>query len=352
MRMSPKLSKVRSDIKESAAHHVHSLFLQAGNSDLVRVLKKEAFKIVYKQMLHNPDMFLPRIFSDEIEPWSGEKPEGPSAFLAGSLVLPSLPKVQTQLQEILDDPESTMDELIEIVSNEPKLSAAVLRLVNSGLYHLDEKVETPAKAVEILGFEKAGSLTLGTVSLSLFKRQENPVLDLEKFWKHSTACGVIAQEIAKAANLGDPDRFFAGGLMHDLGLHIIFESNYGLAIELYNQANRDGYNLYKAETELLGFNHADLGGYLLNKWKFPRPLVAAAWGHHNPHKVKTDPDAMVIHVADFIAQALGYDLGISPVIGFIDDAAWEKLGLSGEQVIEMLPGIRLLIDDVFNIFGE
>ncbi|WP_320005754.1 HDOD domain-containing protein [Maridesulfovibrio sp.] len=331
---------------------MHCLFLHAGNSDLVRLLKKEAFKTVYKQLLCDPDHLRPRVFPDNIKPWNGERPKDPSHFLSGSLVLPSLPRVQIQLQEILDDPDSTIEDLVEIISNEPKLSAAVLRLVNCGLYQLDKKVETPAKAVKILGFEKAGSLTLGTVSLSLFKRHENPVLNLEKFWKHSIACGVIAQELAKAAKHGDHDRFFAGGLMHDLGLHIIFESDYGLAVELYRLANRDGYDLYKAEKELLGFNHADVGGYLLNKWNFPRQLVAAAWGHHNPRKVKTDPDAMVTHVADFIAQALGYDLGISPVIGFIDDTAWKKLGISGDKVIEMLPDIRILIDDVFNIFDE
>jgi len=352
MGMSRGSLKIRSDIKEAASNHVHRLFLQAGNSDLVRVLKKEAFKTVCKQLLRDPDLLQSRIFPDDIEPWNGEKPKDPSHFLAGLLVLPSLPYVQLQVQEILDDPESTIEDLVEVISNEPKLSAAVLRLVNSGLYQLDKSVETPAKAVEILGFDKAGSLTLGTVSLSLFKREENPVLDLEKFNKHSIACGVIAQELAKAANLGDPDRFFAGGLMHDLGLHVIFESDYGLAVELYKLANSDGYNLYKAEKELLGFNHADVGGYLLSKWKFPRQLVAAAWGHHNPRKVKTDPDAMVIHVADFISQALGYDLGISPVIGFIDNTAWEKLNLTGDQVIEMLPNIRLLIDNVLQILKE
>ncbi|TIH12916.1 HDOD domain-containing protein [Marinifilum sp. JC120] len=344
--------KIRPDIKEAAARYVHSLFLQAGNSDLVSLLKKEAFKRVYKQMLSEPDSFLPKTFSSDIEPWSGEKPEGPGAFLKGSFILPSLPLVQKQLQEVIDDPESTIDDLTEIIGREPKLAAAVMRLANSGLYSLKEKIETPSKAVELLGFEKAGALALGTVSLSLFKRSENPVLDLEKFWKHSIACGVVAQEIAVAAGLGDPERFFTGGLMHDLGLHVIFESGQGLAVKLYMLANKDGYNLYKAEYKLLGFNHAELGGYILEKWKFPRQLIAAAGGHHNPRTIKTDPDAMVIHVADFIAQALGYGLGISPVIGFIDRTAWEKIGISGEQVIEMLPEIRRLIDDVFQIFDE
>ncbi|WP_421902746.1 HDOD domain-containing protein [Maridesulfovibrio sp.] len=331
---------------------MHNLFAQAGNSDLVKLLKKESFKRVYKEMLAAPDSFLPLTFPSDIEPWSGEKPKGPGDFLAESLVLPSLPQVQTQLQEIIDNPESTINDLAEIISREPKLATAVLRLANSGLYKVKGKIETPSKAVELLGFEKAGGLALGTASLSLFKRSDEAVLDLEKFWKHSIACGVVAQEIAVTAGLGDPERFFAGGLIHDVGLHVIFESDYSMAVELYKLARSDGYSLYKAEQEMLGFNHASLGGFLLKEWKFPRQLIAAAWGHHNPRKVKTDPDAMVIHVADFIAQALGYELGISPVIGFIDRTAWEKIGITAEQVIELLPDIRRLIDDVFLILEK
>ncbi|ACS80734.1 HDOD domain-containing protein [Maridesulfovibrio salexigens] len=345
-------SKIRPEIKEAAARYVHKLFMHSGDSNLVNLLKKEAFKRVYKQMIQEPDSFLPKTFSSDTEPWDGRKPEGPADFLKGPVTLPSLPQIQMQLQRIIDDPNSTISDLAKLICREPKLSAAVMRLANSGLYKQDKPVETPSKALELLGFEKAGGLALGTASLSLFKRTDKTVLDLVKFWKHSIACGVVAQEIAVTAELGDPERFFAGGLLHDIGLHVIFESNYSLGVELFRLANSDGYNLYKAERKMLGFNHADLGGCILEKWKFPRQLVAAAGGHHNPRKIESDPDAMVIHVADFIAQALGYELGISPVIGFIDQTAWDKIGITAEQLIELLPNIQRLIDDVLLILED
>ncbi len=344
--------KVRPDIKEAASHYVHRLFLQAGNSSLVRLLKKEAFKRIYRQMINDPDSLLPRTFPSDVEPWSGEKPQGPEDFLKGTVTLPSLPHVQSRLREVLNDPESTAQDLVDIICKDPKLATSVLRLANSGIYEIEEKIETPSKAVALLGFQKAGSLALGTVSLSMFKRKNKAVLDLEKFWKHSIACGVVAQEISVAAGLGDPELFFAGGLMHDIGLHMIFESDYSLGVTLFRLAGSEGYNLYEAEQDILGFNHADLGGYILEKWKSPRQLIAAAGGHHNPHKVKTDPDAMVIHVADFIAQALGFGLDISSVIGSIDPAAWQKIGITADQLIELLPKIRRLIDDIFQILED
>jgi HD-like signal output (HDOD) protein len=345
-------SKIRPEIKKAASHYVSKLFFHAGDSSLVRLLKKESFKRTYKQMIEDPDSFLPKTFSSDIEPWDGSKPAGPADFLKGTVTLPSLPHIQVQLQEVLNNPESTISDLARIISKEPKLSAAVMRLANCGLYKTEEEIDTPSKALKVLGFKKAGGLALGTASLSLFKRKDNNVLDLVKFWKHSIACGVVAQEIAITAELGDPERFFAGGLLHDIGLHVIFESNYSIGVELFKLSNKDGYNLYKAEREILGFNHADLGGYILEQWKFPRQLVAAAGGHHSPRRIKNDPDAMVIHVADFIAQALGYELGISPVIGVIDQTAWDRIGITAEQLIDLLPKIRRLIDDVFLILEK
>lgn len=349
MQKSHGLSALNPARKDAAVEYVRRLYSQSGRSDLIKVLKRESFKRIYKRMSLSPESFLPSPRPTGIEPWHGIKPQGPKEFLESKVVLPSLPQIQFQLQQVLNNPDSTLEELIEIISRDPKLVAAVIRLANSGLFSLKSRVDTPAKAVELLGFDEAGSLALGTVSLSLFKRSKVYVLDAEKFWKHSIACGVIAQEIARALKLSDPERFFVGGMLHDIGLYVIFESDYGLALELLDLAKHKGDSLYHAEFELLGFSHAMLGGVILKRWNFPRPLVAAAVGHHNPGKVKTVPDAMVIHVADFIARGLGYDLGVSSVLGFLDHKAWDKTGLTGEQLIDMLPTIQELIEDIFEI---
>ncbi len=285
--------------KDAAAKYVKQLYSQSGNSDLIKVLKRESFKRVYKRMLLDPESFQPTPRPPDIEPWHGIKPKGPEDFLSSKVIIPSLPQIQFQLQLVLNDPDSTLADLTEIISRDPKLVAAVIRLANSKLFRLKERVDTPAKAVERLGFDEAGSLALGTVSLSLFKRAKVYVLDGEKFWKHSIACGVIAQEIARSLKFADPERFFVGGMLHDIGLYVIFESDFGLALDLLDLAKFRGKSLYHAELELLGFSHAMLGGVVLKDWNFPRSLIVAAAGHHSPSKVKTDPDAMVIHISDF-----------------------------------------------------
>ncbi|NDV26827.1 HDOD domain-containing protein [Desulfovibrio sp. JC010] len=345
-------STLNPQIKDAAIKYVRKLFSQAGDSDLIRTLKKESFKHIYKKMIVEPDEFLPQPRPADVAPWDGMRPEGPRDFLKSKVVLPSLPQVLVEIQKVISDPDSSADDLAEIINKDPKLVAAILRLANSAMYSFRTEVDTPSRAVALLGFKQASSLALGTVSLSLFKRSsETQVLNIEKFWKHCIACGVIAQEIAKEAGYKDTERFFVGGMLHDIGLYVVFESNRSLALELSDYASKDDNSLYDAELDLLGFDHASLGGVIIKDWNFPKSLVLAAAGHHNPMIAKSDPDAGIIHVADFIARAMGYDLGLSSVLGVLDHEIYESFGLTSESFVNMIPEVQKLIEEIFEILN-
>ncbi|NDV22090.1 HDOD domain-containing protein [Desulfovibrio sp. JC022] len=339
-------------IKDAAIKYVRNLFSQADDSEFIRMLKKEAFKNVYKKMVVEPDEFMARPRPADIEPWSGAKPDSPQDFLKSKVVLPSLPQVLLEIQKVIKDPDSSADDLAEVLNKDPKLVASILRLANSAMYSFRTEVDTTSRAVALLGFKQASSLALGTVSLSLFKRSEGvQVLQVEKFWKHAIACGVIAQEIAKLAGIQDTERFFVAGMLHDIGLYVIFESDKSLGLELYELARKNGNSLYDAEMELLGFDHAALGGVIIRDWNFPKSLVVAAAAHHNPNKAKKDPDAGIIHVADFISRALGYHLGLSTVLGVLDQEIYESFGLSGDMFVDMVPEVQKMIEEIFEILN-
>ncbi|SMF09246.1 HDOD domain-containing protein [Desulfovibrio gilichinskyi] len=341
------------EVQEASAEYVDKLFCKS-NSDfeVVAILRKLALDRIYHEMIENPDEFKEKPQLSSGERWDGKKPAGPRDFLKKRIALPSLPQVLIQIQNVINDPDSSASDLAEVISMDPKLVAAILRLANSAMFNFRTEVDTPTRAVALLGFKQAGSLALGTVSLSLFKRSKNAVLEVEKFWKHSIACGIIAQEIARAVKLGDPERFFVSGLLHDIGLYVLFESEKSLAVELVRLANESAESLYDAERELLGFDHAILGGVIIKDWSFPRSLVIAAAGHHSPEKAKEDPDAGVVHVADYAARSLGYDLGISPVLGNLDEAAWDNIGITVNQFAGLIPQFKLLIDEIFEILSS
>ncbi len=350
MQDAEQASMLDRQVKDAAVKYVKQIFRQAGDSELIQALKKESFNYTYKKMIVDPDDFMARPRPADIAPWNGRKPSGPRELLKSKVVLPSLPQIFPEIQKVIKNPESSVNDLVEVINKDPKLVVAFLRLANSSMFDSRAEVDTISRAVALLGFKQASSLALGTASLSRFKRLKGTsVLPVEKFWKHCMACGIIAQEIAKATGREDVERFFVAGVLHDIGLFVLFESDRSLAMELCESTVRDDNSLCDAELNLLGFDHATLGELLIRDWNFPESLAIAATGHHHPGKAKNDPDAGIVHVADFISQALGYGLGISSVIGVIDDETIDKIGLSTEQYIKILPVAQKRLETVFEI---
>ncbi len=68
------------EIKDAAIKYVKKSFSLSDDSELIRALKKESFKRIYKKMVVEPDEFQPKPRPADIEPWHGVKPDGPRCF--------------------------------------------------------------------------------------------------------------------------------------------------------------------------------------------------------------------------------------------------------------------------------
>ena len=67
--------------------------------------------------------------------------------------LPSLPSVYAKLQEKIREPEVSLDDVGEIISQDIAMTAKILQLVNSAFFGLYQTVESPARAVKLLGLD-------------------------------------------------------------------------------------------------------------------------------------------------------------------------------------------------------
>lgn len=64
------------------------------------------------------------------------------------------------------------------------------------------------------------------------------------------------------------------------------------------------------EKKILGVDHAQIGGRLLDRWKFPPSLVAAVWFHHCPRAAGAHERlAAYIYFGNAIAHLLGHTYG-------------------------------------------
>ena len=81
--------------------------------------------------------------------------------LKRSAAIPSLPQVVTRFLEVIRDPAFDFDEVADVLSADPGMTADMLRLVNSPLFGVTRTVSSLHQALALLGLRRVRSLVLG-----------------------------------------------------------------------------------------------------------------------------------------------------------------------------------------------
>lgn len=263
--------------------------------------------------------------------------------------LPALPQVFLELQQAINATNTSADDLAEIISQDPSLTAFLLRMVNSAFYSLPMQIDTISRAVTVVGVNQLSTLAVGTSVMSLFKDVPAEVLDMEQFWKHSVTCGLIARRLCRVTGKGDPERAFVAGLLHDIGQLILLQAEPERAAAVLTHARGKDVLLWAEEKALLGFDHATLGGMLLRKWNFPFILVSAVLEHHQPKAKQKEAEPALVHCAETIATGLGIGSSGEFFVQPPNMDVWKSMGLTPQRVDEMIEDLDEELDEAFGI---
>jgi putative nucleotidyltransferase with HDIG domain len=167
-------------------------------------------------------------------------------------------------------------------------------------------VATLGEAVQIIGLREIQDLVLATAVINAFKLPPN-LVDVASFWKHSIACGLVCGLLAEDQHDPQPERFFVGGLLHDIGRLMLFLKAPEEGRQILQRSEKEGMLASRMEREIMGFDHAELGAELVSFWKLPHSLKEMVGCHHNPSRSHTVPaDVFLVHYADFITSVLEF----------------------------------------------
>ncbi len=244
--------------------------------------------------------------------------------------LVSPPDVYVKVFDLMESPTATADEMGLIISQDPSLTARLLKIVNSPFYSFSAKIDTVSRAVTVVGLRELYSLVVAVSAVKSFSAIPNDVVNMDTFWRHSIYCGIISRLLAKRCHVLHPERLFIAGLLHDIGSLVIYNRAPDIAKKMLTIANGDEEKLFNAELDELGFSHAELGGELLKQWSLPDNLQEAVAFHHDPVRAKeAKMEASIVHMANLLANQseLGAFSEVKALPTEIDDAAWDATGL-------------------------
>jgi HD-like signal output (HDOD) protein len=240
----------------------------------------------------------------------------------------------------LIEKDADIKEIAAMVENDPVITARVLHIANSSFF--GTKTGSINQAIVFLGLTAIKNIVLTT---SIFESGNNKMttsFNSELLWKHASLTNKLTIVIyEKLLGKKIPDVASTAGLLHDIGRVILlkqFSREYTMIIE--ELQNRPDASFCEVEKQVLGISHQDVGGYLLDWWGLPQPIVEAALFHHEPlgENVVDRELVSVVHLADYYAcKILNYTIQRQPdekIFQFLNitQEACEKIGQENKNI--------------------
>ncbi|MBV6459693.1 MAG: hypothetical protein HONBIEJF_02845 [Fimbriimonadaceae bacterium] len=215
-----------------------------------------------------------------------------------------MPHAVMKLLEVTNNERTTASDIEKIVFEDQALAARLLAITNSAAFGLPGRVDSVARAVVILGFQRVRSVAMSLAAMSIFKSKTPRVREEQMLlWRHSFGTAAAAKAIARhrAFSAEDAELAYLGGLMHDLGklfLLTYFEAPYFAIKERAKSSLEEA----KFEVGVFGNDHSTIGMQLSKSWNFPLSLVHTIGKHEGPFQGVWSPGIFAVHTASRLSH--------------------------------------------------
>lgn len=258
-----------------------------------------------------------------------------------------LPEIINKIISLTDDPDSTAQDMEKAILRDQVLTTKILRLANSAYYGYARKISTVSQATVLLGFQAIKSIALAsTVSQYLTSELKGYSLEKNELWTQSQTCAIISRYIAKQIKYPNPEEAYIAGLLRDIGKTILNQHMEKEYSEVLAKIEKDNISFLEAEKEILGFDHAEIGGKVAEKWNLPKALVDSIGHHHTPENSNINQLLVsIVHVADAITMMMGVGLGLDGLAYNLSPVAIDTLGLTQRDFENIISNVSDLVAD-------
>lgn len=266
----------------------------------------------------------------------------------------TLPEVTMKIIKLVEDPESTAQDLNNVISNDPALGARILKVVNSAFYGLPGQIGSINRAIVLLGLNAVKNIAIAASLAKLFRGGKIAAnFDARDLWQNAIASACATRQLAHKVGLGLPDEAFLSGLIHDIGIMVEIQARRTQFVEVLQKLeDNPGMSLCEAETAVLGANHEQFGQGLCKLWKFPQNFQYVTGFHHRPMELAEGQRtlAALVHVADVLTKRLAIGFTAGTTSTELDPALLKELGLTEAMIDEVAEQLPQAIDEAKAIF--
>jgi putative nucleotidyltransferase with HDIG domain len=251
-------------------------------------------------------------------------PRAVRAALSKKESLPTLPTTYTKLIRVIGNPNTSISELVEIITYEPILTANLLRVANSAYTCLSDPVEDVSDAVMYMGMNEVGRIALSVGYFDVFAAKGVSADFLKGIWLHSISVALLSWRMATIGQFTFAQEAYLAGLLHDIG-KLFFATTYTSAYaSMRTRVVKGEVSGLEIENSNFGIMHTEAGEELCRFWKLSGRTIEIVRKHHEPETASEESRelALCVAAANIMAHQLIQD---EPVDSRLEQAdAWVR----------------------------
>jgi len=194
--------------------------------------------------------------------------------------------VDLQMEQVMPNPD--LRTIAKLISHDPGLSGALLKLVNSPFFGLTNRIASIQQAVNLLGCNTV--INLINAQSIRGELTDEAIVTLNRFWDTAQDVAMTCLTLAKRIGYHSPDEAYTLGLFHNCGIPLMIKRfpNYMTVLEEAYASATDERRVVDTENRLLNTNHAVVGYFTAKSWNLPLHLCEAIASHHNALAIFTE----------------------------------------------------------------
>ena len=189
--------------------------------------------------------------------------------------LPPLPKTVTEIEEFRRKINKEAMELLNIIEKDALIISTLLKISNSAMFGFRSKVETPSRAVSLLGINFTISIAIGgTVQNLLMTKLEPYGINSDDFMRASNISSTLANLWLSKIDFDLKEEILLPALLQETGKFILADLILSeKKSDLFKSKINSGISVKDAEMELLGVTTSQITAQIFRHWKLSENLI-------------------------------------------------------------------------------
>ncbi|WP_448546702.1 HDOD domain-containing protein [Thalassotalea fusca] len=244
-----------------------------------------------------------------------------------------LPDVYTRLKQMLDDEETTLAEISDVIALDPALASKLLKIANSALFGFPKQIDSITRALAVLGLAEVTNLINAYGVTAAFSGLNPEVLDMDRFWEISIDCALLTKFLAKKIKLKNSEGLFLSGLMHNIGELAIVHSA-PKKVQYCEQFSKED-TPWERQLDVFGFTFSDCSAELLDLWQLPESIIEPIKNYRHAYAQELPPTSSLLFITTRLALINSHP-GMYSKKSFLGQHLMEDLGISSDDIEQAL----------------